>query len=182
MIWKSEGKAATVAEETMVVQEEKTTMRMIRKRGEEEETRKEITTVTTKQKTIAIAEIDLAIIETAKEILLAIGTIKNPRRIEGIALALFQSREIMTDETETETIIAETETRTTIAEPEMMVTIKEINPKTMKEKTETEEIKQSQGKEIVTRMATSLLVEGIEMVGMERGIGLRVDRCVQMRR
>jgi hypothetical protein len=179
MRWKSEGKAATVAEETMVLQEEKTTMRMERKR-DEEETRKEITTVTIEQKTIAIAiaEIVLAIIETAREILLAIVTIKSLRRIEGIALALFQSREITNAEKKIETTTDATETETTIAEPEMMVTTKKTNPKTMKEKTETEEIDQSQGKETVMRMVTSLLVEGIEMGEMERGIGLRVDRCV----
>jgi lipopolysaccharide export LptBFGC system permease protein LptF len=174
MRWKSEGRPAGG---TMVCQEEKTTMRMEKKR-EEEEISKEITTVTIEQKTTAIVEIVLAIIETAKEILLAIVTIKSLRRIGEIALVLFQSREITNAEKKIETTTDATETETTIAEPEMMVTTKKTNPKTMKEKTETEEIDQSQGKETVMRMVTSLLVEGIEMGEMERGIGLRVDRCV----
>jgi hypothetical protein len=150
---------------------------MIRKRGEEEETRKEITTVTIEQKTTAIAEIVLAIIETAKEILPAIVTIKNLRH-EEIAPVLFQSRETTNAEKKTETTTDETETETTNAEPEMMVTTKETTPKTTKEEIGIEEIKQSQGKEIGMRMATSLRVEGIGMGEMERVIGLRVGRCV----
>jgi hypothetical protein len=153
----------------MVFQEEKTSMRMIKKRGEEEETRKEITTVTIERKTIVIAGIVLATIEMAKEILLAIVTTRNPRRIGEIALVLFQSRETTTEGIETGTTNAKIETETMTDE---------TNPKTTNAEKKTEENTQTLGKEIGMRMATSLLVGGIEMVEMEKVTGLRVDRCV----
>jgi hypothetical protein len=171
-------------------------MRMIRKRGEEEETRKEITTVTIERKTIVIAGIVLATIEMAKEILLAIVTTRNPRRIGEIALVLFQSRETttegietgttnakietetMTDETNPKTTTEGIETGTTNAKIETETMTDETNPKTTNAEKKTEENTQTLGKEIGMRMATSLLVGGIEMVEMEKVTGLRVDRCV----
>ena len=134
------------------VQGKETSTMTMRKRENAEETRKEteITTVTTNPATMAIAEtkeIVPATIETAKEMLLAIATRRNPHRIGEIAQS--PGIAIMREGTETEIMIEETE------------------KKIMNEETETGEI--------VVTMVTSLLVGGIE-VEME-DIGLRVDRC-----
>jgi hypothetical protein len=162
----------------MVVQEGKTSMRMIRKRGDVGETRKEterrIMTVTIERKIIAIVGIVLAIIETAREILLAIVTTRNPRRIEEIALALFQSREITIAETETTT--DEPEMWTMTDETETKITREETNPKTTNAEKKTEENTQTLGKEIGMRILTNLRVGGKEMAEMEKVTGLRVDK------
>jgi len=136
----------------VVARGEKTIILMMERTGDEEETKKEteITTVTTNPAITAIAEtkeIVPATIETAKEMLLAIATRRNPHRIGEIAQS--PGIAIMREGTETEIMIEETE------------------KKIMNEETETGEI--------VVTMVTSLLVGGIE-VEME-DIGLRVDRC-----
>ena len=147
MIWKSEIRKA-VEEMMMGIRGEKTMDILMRREGDAGE----ITTVMKDLRTIVI--VPATIIETAKEILLAIAMIRNPRLTEEIGRVRKLGIESMREEIEIESMREETGIKITIAEIE---------------------IEETQGEEIGMKIVTNLPVEGIEM---ERDtIGLRVGRC-----